>query len=80
MANSYLLNGVGMEKKKLNTLQLNVIEPAMFGIHVANSDDLSASTDSMIMDINKNRESMNTQMQISVTGVELLCTHPLLQS
>ena len=42
-----------------------MIEPAMFGIHVVSTEALPAITDSMIMDLNKNRKSVYQQMLIS---------------
>jgi hypothetical protein len=37
----------------------------MFGIHVVSTEALPATIESTIMDLNKNRKSMNTQMLIS---------------
>ena len=37
----------------------------MFGIHAVNTEALPATIDSMIMDLNKDRKSMNTLMLIS---------------
>jgi len=50
--------------KNQSTLWLNVTEPATFGIHVVSTEALPATTDSMIVDLNKNR---NPQMLISDT-------------
>ena len=39
----------------------------MFGIHFVSTEVLPATKDYMIMDLNKNRKTMNTQMIISGT-------------